>query len=164
MSAKVFIFLRLRLGEALLARSKIREFAGLGSLLADFLRGTLSQGVELPDSYDPALGEVPVLEYIDANTEEVLIGFRVDPSQNLQIIAGRIPPDYQHRMLDPSQTTTSINNFAERAGEDLPPDRRQELSSRLVRSQIHLLERIRDVIDDEGYFEVRVPLADDPDD
>lgn len=163
MTEKVFIFLRLRLGEALLARSKIREFAGLGSLLAEFLKGTLTRGVELPASYDPSLGEVPVLEYVDANTDEVLIGFRVDPRQNQQIIAGRIPPSYQPRMLDPDQTTTSINRFAERAGEDLPPERRLELSSRLVRSQIHLLERIRNVIDDEGNFEVRVPLSDGAD-
>ena len=48
-------------------------------------------------------------------------------------------------------------------GSDLSPERREELSSRLVRSQIHLLDRIRGAIDDDGNFEVRVPLSDGPD-
>lgn len=151
---KVFIYLRLVLGSETIAQSKIRELAGLGSLLAQFLHRTLEQGVELPES---AADQVPALDYVDANTEEVLIRFRADPIRQVQVIEGRIPPPYQARMLDPSTSQVSLQSFAQRVAEDAPDQKRRELSERLARAQISVLDRIRDAMDDEGRFEVRVP-------
>ena len=156
MDDKVFIYLRLRLDEAVLARSKIREFAGLGSLLAQFLRQTVEDGVELPEGA-PAQG-VQVLDYVDANTDRNLISFRVDPVAQVQVIEGCIPPLYQPRMLDPDASAFSWHRFVDRAAPELTEERKEALSQHLSRSQNDLIERIRATIDDEGRFEVRVPL------
>lgn len=159
MDDKVFIYLRLRVGDHVLTRSKIRELAGLGSLLAQFLRKTLEQEVELPAEVAAANDQVvPTLDYVDANTEQNLISIRVDPEQREQVIEGCIPPGYQERMLDPESTAFSLTRFVDGAASDMPPERREELTRRLSRSQTNLLDRIRETIDAEGRFEVRVPL------
>lgn len=155
MDEKVFIYLRLVLGDEVIAKSKIRELAGLGSLLAQFMHATLQGGVELPP--DAGLERRPALDYVDANSGEILIRFRADPGAQVQVIEGRIPPSYQARMLDPSTTQISLQGFSQTVGEDLPDQARRELSERLARAQIDVLERIRGALDDEGRFEVRVP-------
>lgn len=154
MDEKVFLYLRLVLGDEVIAKSKIRELAGLGSLLAQFLHSTLQGGVELPEG---GLERAPALEYVDANSGEILIRFRADPGAHVQVIEGRIPPSYQARMLDPTTTQISLQGFSQTVGEDLPDQQRRELSERLARAQIDVLERIRAALDDEGRFEVRVP-------
>lgn len=158
MDEKVFLYLQLSIGDTSLVRSKIREFAGLGSLLAQFLNRTLRDGVELPPELEGG-SEVPSLDYVDANTDEVLIRFRVDPIEREQVIEGKIPPLYQERMLDPEATATSLERFsAAAAAEGMNEDHREALSARLARSQIGVLGAIRDSIDAEGRFRVRVPL------
>jgi len=156
---KIFVYLRLRAGSVTIARSKIREFGALGSLLAQFLQKAMNERLELPNGVDLASGEPPVLEYVDSNTEQVLISFRVDPVEKVQIVEGRIPPDYQPRMLDPEVTAYSGKRFVEAASEDAPEERKRELCERVARSQMDLLERIRDEIDDEGNFVVCVPFG-----
>ena len=150
----MFIYLRLVLGTETLATSKIRELAGLGSLLAQFLHRTLEQGVELPDETED---QVPALDYVDANTEEVLIRFRADPEARVQVIEGRIPLPYQARMLDPTTSQVSLQSFSQKIAEDVSDQKRRELSERLARAQINVLEQIRANLDEEGRFEVRVP-------
>jgi hypothetical protein len=152
---KVFIYLRLRLGETVLSRSKIREFGGLGSLLPQFLRQTVAKGVELPATFE---GERPVLDYVDANTERVLISFHLDPTNRVQIVEGCIPPAYQGRMLDPEATSFSLRRFVVTAHEELTTADQDEITKRLAGSQIDLLEQIRQTMDDEGNFVVEVPL------
>lgn len=151
----MFIYLRLVLGTETLATSKIRELAGLGSLLAQFLHQTLEQGVELPPEADE--NQIPALDYVDANTEEVLIRFRADPEARVQVIEGRIPLPYQARMLDPATSQVSLQSFAQNVAKDIPDQKRRELSERLARAQIDVLDQIRENMDDEGRFEVRVP-------
>jgi len=159
MDDKVFIYLRLRVGDHVLTRSKIRELAGLGNLLAQFLRQTLEQEVELPEDVAAAHDNVvPTLDYVDANTEQNLISIRVDPVEREQVIEGCIPPVYQGRMLDPESTAFSLTRFVDGAAADMPPERREEIARRLARSQHNLLDRIRETIDGEGRFEVRVPI------
>jgi hypothetical protein len=154
----VFIYLRLTIGETLLARSKIREFAGLGSLLAQFLHRTLRDGVDLPPELEER-SDVPALDYVDANTGETLIRFCVDPVQHVQVVEGRIPPTYQSRMLDPDTTAISLAGFqAAAAAEGMEEEQQRALSARLARSQIGVLEQIRETIDEEGRFRVQVPL------
>ena len=156
MDEKIFLYLRLRIGDAVLGKSKIREFAALGRLLADFLRATLQGGLKLPEGVAPG---VPVLDYVDANTEQVLIGFQVDPQERTQVVAGCIPPSHQRRMLDPERTSFPISQFTSRAGQDLPPEERAKLEERVTRSRLDLLNRIREALDEEGRFEIRVPLG-----
>ena len=165
---KVFVYLRLMLGETELTRSKIREIAGLGTLLAQFLHRTLAEGVDPPPEADPADPQVPALDYVDANTEEVLIRCRVDPDEQVQVMEGRIPPSYQERMLSPDATVVS-RRFSEAEGEedsrDSKGDRdsrgdreRRALAVRLAESQIEHLGRIRESLDEEGRFRLAVPL------
>lgn len=156
MDDKVFIYLRLRLGDTALSRSKIREFGGLGSLLPQFLRQTVAQGVELPSNFND--DQRPVLDYVDANTERVLISFHLDPVNRVQIVEGCIPPAYQERMLDPEATSFSLRRFVATAHEELSTAEQDEVTRRLAGSQIDLLEQIRQTMDDEGNFVVEVPL------
>lgn len=156
---KVFVYLRLMLGETELTRSKIREIAGLGTLLAQFLHRTLAEGVDPPPEADPADPQVPALDYVDANTEEVLIRCRVDPDEQVQVMEGRIPPPYQGRMLSPAATQVSRRfSEAEEEGESSGDKERRALSVRLAESQISHLGRIRESLDGEGRFRLAVPL------
>lgn len=157
MDDRVFIYVRLRLGEHVLARTKIRELAGLGSLLADFLRSTMSEGVDL-SKVDAPPDEGPVMEYVDAGTEAVLIAFRVDLARREQVVAGQIPAAYRRRMLDPQVSSFSSDRFVERAAPGLTPEKKEELAHWLVRGRFDLLGRIRDAMDADGRFEVHLPL------
>lgn len=162
-SDRVFIFVRLRLGERVLARTKIREFGGLGTLLADFLR-TLNggDGLDLSD-VELTPGAAPVMEYVDANSGDSLIAFRVDPGQGERVVvAGRIPCAYRRRMLDPKASSFSSDRFVERAAPDLSQERKDELARRLVESRFDLLARIREALDADGNFEVQLPIGDVP--
>ncbi len=158
MDDKVFVYLQLRVGDRVISRTKIREFAGLGSLMAEMLRETAGRGLELPHD-ESARGEsMPVMEYVDANTERILICFRADPARRVQVIEGCIPPAYHHRMLNPDSASLSLDQFTERATEGLSEAQRSDLTDSLARSQVNMIERIREVIDSEGNFLVHVPM------
>lgn len=158
---RVFIYVRLRLGERVLARTKIREFGGLGTLLADFLR-TLGDGEGFDLSgVEPTPGAVPIMEYVDASSGDSLIAFRVDPGQQERVVvAGRIPPAYRRRMLDPKASSFSSDRFVERAAPGLSQERKDELAKKLVESRFDLLARIRESMDEAGNFEVQLPAGD----
>jgi hypothetical protein len=160
MDDKIFVYLQLRVGDRVVSRTKIREFAGLGSLMAEMLRKTAGTGIEIEMPHDEsAQGEsTPVLEYVDANTERILIGYRVDPVRRVQVIEGCIPPAYQHRMLNPDSASVSLDRFTECATEGLSEAQRSDLTDSLAGSQVNIIERIREVIDSEGNFLVHVPL------
>ena len=156
---KVFVYLRLVLGETELTRTKIREIAGLRTLLAQFLHRTLAEGVDPPPEADPADPQVPALDYVDANTDQVLIRCRVDPDEQMQVMEGQIPPSYQERMLSPDATQVSRRFSEAEAPEDSKGDQeRRALSVRLAESQISHLGRIRESLDEEGRFRLAVPL------
>ena len=147
--------MRLRIDDTVLSKSKIREFAALASLLPQFLRQTVERGVELPHDAEGR----PVLEYVCANTDQVLIGFRIDPSAQVQVIEGCIPPAYQGRMLDPQASTFSLSKLMATAiPEGLPADRRDELAKHLANRRTDLLQEIRRAIDPDGFFELRLPI------
>jgi hypothetical protein len=144
---KVFVYLRLRIGETTLSQSKIREFGALGSLLPQFLKQTVERGIQIPQAIEESR---PVLDYVDANTDDVLISFRLDPVARVQVIEGRIPPAHQGRMLDPNASSFSFRRFMASAvpeGQPLPQMPR-----------VDLLQRIRETIDEDGYFLVQLPI------
>jgi hypothetical protein len=153
---RIFIYLRLQAGEQVLKRSKIREFAGLGTLLADFRRELVGSGDPLPGL---RAGVLPALEYVDADSDEVLISFQVDPGAGEQVISGRIPAAYRPRMLDPQHATFSTDRFVARAAPELDEAQRQDYARRLARSGQDVMTRIREAIDAEGHFELHLPLA-----
>jgi hypothetical protein len=155
---RVFIFIRLRIGERVLARTKIRELGGLGTLLADFLRTSVADGIDIrPGELPP--GAAPVMEYVDANTDRALIAFRVDTERQEQVIEGQIPAAYRRRMLDPEVSSFSSDRFVERAAPGLPSEQKERLAE-FVRSRVDLLGRIKEAMDGDGRFEVHVPLQD----
>jgi hypothetical protein len=156
---KVFIYLRLITEDGVLTRSKIREFAGLGTLLADFLRSSLGQGLGVQTGQDGEVTALPTLEYVDSNTDETLISFRVDLKAGEQVVTGCIPPAYHDRMLDPNASSVSTSLFLERAAPDLPDEERDDLALRLSNSRMNLLDRIREGMDAEGRFEIHMPIS-----
>lgn len=144
---RLFLYLRLRRGDELVARSKIREFAGLGALMADFLRST-----PLPPE-----GPLPVLEYVEAGNEEVLLSFAADPDGNGLRVRGRIPPEHRQRMLDPAAASCSVFSFVDRAAPELTEEERERMAERIGAGP-DLLARIRAALDDEGRFELLLPF------
>ncbi len=158
MDDKVFVYLQLRVGDRVISRTKTREFAGLGSLMAEMFRETAGGGLELPLD-DSTQGEsTPVMEYVDANTERILISFRADPARRLQVIEGCIPPAYQHRMLNSDCASVSLDQFTERATEGLSEAQRSDLADSLAHSHVNMIERISKVMDDEGNFLIEIPM------
>lgn len=154
--ARIFIYLRLQADGHVLKRSKIREFSGLGTLLADFRRELVGDGDPLPGLRANVL---PALQYVDAANDEVLISFQVDPAAGEQWIQGRIPPAYRPRMLDPEQAAFSTERFVARAAPELSQPEQEAYAQRLARSGQDVMGRIREVIDDDGRFELRLPLG-----
>lgn len=159
---RIFIYLRLRLGEHVLARTKIREFGGLHTLLADFLRAAITDGLDV-SKVDLSRGGTPVMEYVDAAGDSVLMTFRVDLARQEHVVEGTIPARYRQRMLDPAVSACSPQRFVERAMPDQPLERKEALASWVGRSAtgLDLLARIRDVIDADGRFRVQLPLGDE---
>lgn len=157
MEDKVFVYLRLRRGETEISRTKIREVAGLGSLLAEFFREAIQTGIHLSPAGGP--DATPVMEYVDANTERVLVRVGIDPARRVQVIEGCIPPSYQSRMLDPDAASYSVDRLREKATEDLPPEERNEIDQRLEGPQADLLAQIREAMDAEGNFRIQLPLG-----
>lgn len=152
----IFIYLRLQSGDQELKRSKIREFAGLGSLLADFRRELVGSGEALPGL---RAGALPALQYVDADSDEVLISFQVDPAAGEQRIHGRIPAAYRARMLDPDQAAFSTDRFVARAAPELSEPEQAAYAQRLARAGTDVMDRIRAVIDTDGRFELSLPLG-----
>ena len=153
METRIFIYIRLCRGEEILARTKIREYGALGSLLADFLRQVRDNDLELPP------GPPPALQYVDANTGETLISFRVDVQRAEQVIQGRIPAAYRARMLDPQESSCSTGDLIERGAPDLPEREKRALAELLASPRSNVLKLIRGAIDADGLFEVRVPIG-----
>ena len=151
-SDRVFVYVRLVAGHDVFHRSKIREFAGMGGLLADLLRGVAQAERPLPPD------EVPALEYVDANSEQVLIRFQIDPARNLHRISGTIPPSPQPRMLDPQAGRVPTRRFVERAAPELSPERRDAVARDLASQRHDVLDKIREAIQPDGTFEVLMPL------
>jgi hypothetical protein len=155
---RVFIYVRLRFGGRIVARTKIREFGGLGTLLADFLRALSAETLDL-EGLEAGPGAAPVMEYVCANSERTLIAFRIDSARGEQVVEGQLPPEYRRRMLDPRASSFSSSRFVERAAPDLPAERKEALARWLVGSRFDLLGQIRESMDESGRFEVHIPLA-----
>jgi hypothetical protein len=152
---KVFVYLQLRVGETVASRSKIREFAALGPLLPGFLQQAVVDGTRVAAaSAEPG---APALEYVDANTDEVLIRFQLDGDRGQQVVEGCIPPAYQARMLDPEVSALSVARFTRAAEESLSPEEQAEVQERL-QEQPDLLEAIRLAMDPAGRFRLELPL------
>lgn len=147
---RIFLYLRLLSDGRELARSQVRELAGLASAMADLTGELLGREEPLP----PA--EI-CFQYVEAETHRPLISMSTDWGRSEQVISGKIPPCYQKRMLEePPQI--DLERFEERAGKKLDPLRRYELSERLRTPHLDVLTLIRDNLREDGSFEVRVPL------
>jgi hypothetical protein len=154
---RVFIYLRLSAADRVLARSKIREFGAVGASMAQILNELLRSQDERSGLGEIVAGGPPVLEYVDANSGQVLIRFSVDMASEVQIVEGCIPPSHQPRMLDPEASAFSTARFLDQAAAGLPEDQREAIADRLAGPAVDLLERIRETLDAKGNFLVRIP-------
>ncbi|HON44815.1 MAG TPA: hypothetical protein PLR86_05695, partial [Planctomycetota bacterium] len=89
---KIFIYLRLRDNDKIIFTSRIREFAALGKLLVEFIR-------ELCKYFSLDILSMGTLEYVEANSDIILISFTQNKTYQKIIISGLIPLEYQSRML-----------------------------------------------------------------
>ena len=89
---KIFIYLRLRDNDKIIFTSRIREFAALGRLLVEFIR-------ELCKYFSLDILSMGTLEYVEANSDIILISFTQNKTYQKIIISGLIPLEYQSRML-----------------------------------------------------------------
>jgi hypothetical protein len=61
-------------------------------------------------------------------------------------------------MLDPEAATYSVDRFAEKAADGLPEEERSAVHERLASGETDLLAQIRQALDAEGNFSIRLPL------
>lgn len=150
-SQRIFLYLRLTSSGREIARTKIRELAGLASAMAELTGQFLAKNDDVPRT-DLRL------EYVEASSGDVLITLSTDLVRREQLIEGRIPARYRERMID-NPPRVDIDRYEERAGRHLDPVRRSELHDNLRHPSCDVLELIREAIRDDGTFSIRVPLA-----
>lgn len=144
---KIFIYLRLRDDKETLLKSRIREFAALGKLLADFMRDILER-------FGLQILKVGSLEYVDANTDLVLISFKKDVVRQQIVISGIIPHNYQNRMLNEEEVRIklSIDAFVEKISPNLDPLHKAIIHQRIQRPTNNVLALIKHNINHNGEF------------
>jgi len=154
---RIFVYLRVRSGERVLSRSKVRELRALGGLLAEFMADSVIAGA--PQDLEPG-AEVRV-EYVDASNGEPLVGFEADRDRGELVVSGRIPDRYRARMLGQGADGTSISReeFERRAGAKLGEEAAHELADEAFRSKVDLMALIERAIDATGMFVVRLPMG-----
>lgn len=146
---RVFLYLRMVADGQAIARTKVRELAGLPGALADLAGSMLRGEVDVP------AGALPRIEYVDNDTEQVLIAMYVDEGD--QVIEGQIPARARKRMLD-EETRIDVDRFEERAARGLDHAQRAQLDQSLSRQRHDIRTLIREHIRDDGSFYIRVPL------
>lgn len=153
---RIFVYLRLRAGGEILAKSKVRELKALGKMLADFAAESVIGASPRPDVSPSEIA----FEYVDASNEQPLVCFRADVAARELVVNGCIPRAYRKRMLDsgPDGPTISRAAFEERARQRVGEAAAHELAERAFEKQIDLLGLIEKAIDAEGSFSVRVPM------
>ena len=150
---KIFIYLQLQDEKETLLKSRIREFAALGKLLADFIR-------ECWEVFEQPLLKIGRLEYVDANTDMVLISFRYDIIRCRLIISGLIPPKYQKRMLDPDEARLKLSNneFIQRIASNLTPMQKAALQQHIQYPPYNVLSLIKANIDENGEYYITLDV------
>ena len=99
---KIFIYLRFGDSKKTFLKSQIREFAALRKLLPVFIQS-------IWEKFGYQFLNFGNLEYIDSNTEIVLISFSKDFIKQQFIISGIIPEEYQSKMLDENFINTNMS-------------------------------------------------------
>lgn len=144
---KIFIYLRLRDDKDTLLKSKIREFAGLGKLLTDFTK-------EIIERFGLQILKVGSLEYVDSNTDLVLVSFKKDMVRQKLIISGLIPKEYQARMLNEEEAGLkfSFQEFVDKISPQLDPLSKAVVHQRLQRPSYNIFAIIKENIAENGEF------------
>lgn len=144
---KIFIYLRLRDEKKILGKSRIREFAGISKLLMDFIK-------EIWQKYGLDTLKLGSLEYVDANSDMILISFREDIVRQQMIISGLLPKHYQARMLSEEEAKIKITpaEFAERMTSELDSGSQNAIKKRLEKPIPNVLSLIRENINENGEF------------
>lgn len=143
---KIFIYLRLRDDKETLLKSKIREFAGIGKLLADFMKDILER-------FGLQILKVGSLEYVDSNTDIVLVSFKKDVIRQKIIISGLIPKEYRARMLNEEEVSIKfpLPEFVERISPKLDPLSRAIIHQR-IQKPYNIFSVIKENINENGEF------------
>lgn len=154
---KIFVYLRLRDDKETLLKSKIREFTGIGKLLSEFLKDVFQQfGLQIL-----RLGSI---EYVESNTDLVLVSFKKDVIRQKIIVSGLIPEEYQARMLDAEETRLKIptEEFLEKISENLDPDSRTMIEKKFRQPSFDIRSMIRESINENGEFYIALDSPEYP--
>ncbi len=144
---KIFIYLRLRDDKKILGKTRIREFAGITKLLADFIQ-------EIWEKFGLETLKIATLEYMDANSDMVLISFRHDIVKQQMIIAGLIPKEYQSRMLNEEEVKLKVplEEFLQKNIDGVTSKHSAVLKKRMEQSIPNILSLIKKNINENGEF------------
>lgn len=151
---QIFIYLRLRDEKHTLLKSRIREFAALSKLTVDFLKEIWHRL-----GYDTL--KACALEYMDANTDMILVSIKQDLVRRQLIIAGLIPQAYQERMLSTWDASVrfDVQNFLREVASIVGPAQDFLIRERICHTTAgSLLRLISDHITDSGEFYIEVVL------
>ena len=150
---KIFIYLRLRDDKKTLLKSRIREFAAIGKLLGDFIK-------EVSQKFGFRILNAGNLEYVDANSDLVLIAYKRDVVLQRIIINGFIPAHYQERMLDEHATKVKFSGveFIDSITFGLDPLQKSVLKQHIQHPPVNILALIKENIDKNGEFYIILNL------
>ncbi len=150
---KIFIYLRLQDEQDTLLKSRIREFTALGKLLAEFIR-------DCWETFGQSLLKTGKLEYVDSNTDIVLMSFRYDIIRCKLIISGLIPQKYHSRMLDEEETQLkfSSQDFINLVSSNLTPAQKAELQKQIQQLPYNVLSLIKENIKENGEYYITLDL------
>lgn len=151
---RIFIYLRLRDEKRTLLKSRIREFAALSKLTVEFLKEIWHRL-----GYDTL--KACALEYMDANSDMILISIRQDLVRRQLIISGLIPSVFQERMLSnwDAGVKFDVQNFLREVASIVGPAQDFLIRERICHTTAgSLLWLIRDQIQDTGEFYIEVIL------
>lgn len=151
---RVFVYVRLTAGGREFARSKVRELAGLPGALADMMGTLFRERGSLPR-------EGTRFEFIEADSEKILISLSTDAGRKEYVIAGRIPDRCRKRVLE-EPPEVNLAHFEERAARELDDSSRDDLHELLRHPRLDILALIRSHIREDGSFEIRLPIPSAP--
>ncbi|MBI4612218.1 MAG: hypothetical protein HY720_01275 [Planctomycetes bacterium] len=147
---RVFVYIRLTAAGREFARSKVRELAGLPSALADMMGTLFRERDSLPR-------EGTRFEFVEADSEKILISLSADSGRREYVIAGRIPNHCRKRVLD-DPPHVNLELFETRAARELDESSKGDLHELLRHPRLDILALIRSHIREDGSFEIRLPI------
>ncbi len=151
---QIFLYLRLRDEKRTLVKSRIREFLAISKTTVQFLK-------EVWKKYGYDTLKNCYLEYVEANSELILLSIRKDLVKSQWILSGLIPKEYQKRMLNEefARIKFTVRDFLSQVSSIIGPDRDFFIRQRIIQPNLGtMISLIRENIQESGEFYIEIDM------